>query len=71
MAGLCDKCGHEYFVSCHDCMHILTMLFQSARKTLAVLPATEQNEEVRKELLALKRFYEDKILAHSIKPKEA
>ncbi len=70
MSGLCDKCGEEYFVSCHDCMHILTMLFHTSKKALALLPATEQFEEVRGAHLSIKRFYEDKVLACSVKPKE-
>lgn len=71
MAGLCDNCGKEYFVSCHDCMHILTMLFVTARKSLVIIPANDKHEEVRAALVSLVKFYEDKILACSIKQKEA
>lgn len=70
MSGLCDNCGKEYFISCHDCMHILTMLYHMAKKLLAILPATGVFIEVREILLSLKHFYEDKVLASSVKPKE-
>lgn len=70
MSGLCDNCGKEYFVSCHDCMHILTQLYHTVKKCLVLLPATEQYQEVREEHLALKHFYEDKVLANSVKAKE-
>lgn len=61
MGGLCDKCGKEYFVSCHDCLHRLAMVYHSCKKLLVLL--TSEYEEERAELLALKRFYEEKILA--------
>ena len=70
MSGLCDKCGAEYFVSCHDCLHVLTMLFHTARKALVILPANDSHEEVREALVSLVRFYEDKVTACSIKAKE-
>lgn len=70
MSGLCDKCGKEYFVSCHDCLHILSMLYHTSKKLLVLIPCTENYSEARVELLSLKHFYEDKILANSIKPKE-
>jgi hypothetical protein len=68
--GLCDKCGKDYFVSCHDCLHILTMLFHTARKTLILLPATEKYNETRELLLSFTKFYTDKIVACSTKEKE-
>lgn len=61
MGGICDKCGQEYFVSCHDCYHKLAMVYHACKKLLIVL--NNDYEEERAELLSLKRFYEDKILA--------
>lgn len=69
MAGLCDKCGQEYFASCHDCLHILSMLFMSSKKLLVLLPATGEYKEEREILISLKNFYELKVL-NSVKPKE-
>ena len=68
MSGLCDKCGKEYFVSCHDCLHILTMLYHSCKRLLILLPTNYTDE--RNELLSMKNFYEQKILATSEKTKE-
>lgn len=61
MSGLCDNCGKEYFVSCHDCLHRLTMVYHSCKRLLVLLPV--KFEEERKELLSMKNFYEEKILA--------
>ncbi len=68
MGGLCDKCGKEYFVSCHDCLHRLTMVYHSCKKLLVLL--TNEYAEEREELLSLKRFYEDKVLSTASKQKE-
>ena len=61
MGGLCDKCGKEYFVSCHDCYHRLAMVYHTCKKLLVLL--TDEHEEEREHLLSLKRFYEDKVIA--------
>ncbi len=65
MSGLCDKCGKEYFVSCHDCYHRLSMVYHSCKKLLVLL--TDEYPEERAELLSLKHFYEDKVIANQSK----
>jgi len=61
VSGLCDKCGKEYFVSCHDCYHRLAMVYHSCKRLLVLL-SSEYDEE-RAELLSMKKFYEEKILS--------
>ena len=51
-------------------MHILTMLFHTQRKALIMLPAKDEFKEVRENMISFLKFYEDKIVACSVKPKE-
>ena len=69
MGGLCDKCGKEYFVSCHDCYHKLNMVYHTCKKLLVLL--TDEYIEEREHLLSLKKFYEEKIIDASNKREEA
>ena len=70
MAGLCDNCGKEYFVSCHDCMHILTMLYLTLKKVMVLIPAHGPFGEAREHIRSFFDFYEKKVIANSVTAKE-